>query len=106
MHTQAALNFSEFFERLSGCLEKLDKYCPRLKEYGELFEEFARVRGALSNFYSIVVDFCTKVVRRLQEKGALHNKLMSPNNDWYAALKPIFRYRSKAVSKFDETVRC
>ena len=68
---QAALNFSGFFERLSGCLEKLGKYCPRLKEYEKLFRESARVREALSDFYSIVVEFCTKVVRRLQEKGML-----------------------------------
>ena len=68
---QAVLNFSEFFDRLSGCLEKLGKCCPRLKEYEKRFGEFARVREALSDFYSIVVEFCTKVVRRLQERGML-----------------------------------
>ena len=89
MHIQAALNFSEFFERLSGCLERLGRYCPRLEEYGKLFEESARVRKALSDFYSIVVEFCTKVVRRLQKKGMLRNKITSPGNVQYAALKPI-----------------
>ena len=80
---QAALNSSEFFERLSSWLERLGKYCPRLEEYERLFKESTRVRAALSDFYSIVVEFCTKIVHRLQERGII----TSPNNLWYSALK-------------------
>ena len=67
---QAVLNFYEFFNRLSGCLEKLGKWSPRLKEYEKLFGQSTRIREALSDFYSIVVEFCTKVVCRLQERGS------------------------------------
>ena len=59
------------FEHWLRCIERLAKYLPRLKEYEKLFGESASVREALSDFYSIVVEFHTKAVRRLQERGML-----------------------------------
>ena len=63
-------NFSDYFENLSRCFEQVGKYCPRLDEYERLFGDSKRVRDVLSDFYAIVVVFCTKALKVIQENGS------------------------------------
>ncbi|KAA8907989.1 ankyrin repeat-containing domain protein [Sphaerosporella brunnea] len=65
----AALNFSDYFESLSRRFEQLGKSCPRLREYEKIFKDSVRVRDALSDYYAIVIEFCTKALLGIQEKG-------------------------------------
>ncbi|KAF8544009.1 hypothetical protein BDD12DRAFT_977932 [Trichophaea hybrida] len=65
----AAINFSDYFESLSRRFEQFSKYCPRLREYEKLFGDSVRVRDALSDFYAVVVVFCTKALGGIQEKA-------------------------------------
>lgn len=62
-------NFSDYFETLSQRFEQLGKHCPRLDKYEKLFGDSKRVRDVLSDFYAIVVVFCTKALKVIQEKG-------------------------------------
>ncbi|KAF7508070.1 hypothetical protein GJ744_009652 [Endocarpon pusillum] len=62
-------NFAEYFDKLSERVAQLSNYCPRLSEYKKLFPASARLQQALSDFYAIVVVFCSKALRVVQEKG-------------------------------------
>ncbi|KAF8241688.1 hypothetical protein K440DRAFT_591719, partial [Wilcoxina mikolae CBS 423.85] len=64
-----ASNFSDYFTKLSERFAQLGAYCPRLQEYKKLFQGSVRFRDALSNFYAIIVIFCTKALAPVQEKG-------------------------------------
>lgn len=50
-------------------MAQLSNYCPRLSEYEKLFPQAPRLQQALSDFYAIVVDFCSKALKGAQEKG-------------------------------------
>ncbi|KAF2785963.1 hypothetical protein K505DRAFT_344213, partial [Melanomma pulvis-pyrius CBS 109.77] len=63
-------NFAEYFEKLSQRINQLSTYCPQLSEYEKLFPTSARLQQAISAFYSIVVKFCSKALKVVQEKGA------------------------------------
>lgn len=65
-----ALNFANYFEKLSKRFALLSTYCPRLSAYEELFKGSIRLQTSLSDFYAVVVKFCTKALEVLQEKGA------------------------------------
>ncbi|KAH0551473.1 hypothetical protein GP486_007313, partial [Trichoglossum hirsutum] len=65
----ASSNFAEYFDRLSERIAQLGNYCPRLSEYEKLFPASRRLRQALSDFYAVVVVFCSKALRVLQERG-------------------------------------
>ena len=67
---QAALNFANYFEKLSQRFAQLSTYCPRLSAYEKLFKESIRLQSSLSDFYAVVVKFCTKALDVIQEKGA------------------------------------
>ena len=64
-----ALNFASYFEKLSERFAQLSDYCPRLSAYTELFKESIRLQTSLSDFYVVVVKFCTKALEVIQEKG-------------------------------------
>jgi hypothetical protein len=54
---------------LSERIAQLSNYCPRFSEYEKLFPSSARVQQALSDFYAIIVKFCSKALGVIQEKG-------------------------------------
>ncbi|PSN61265.1 hypothetical protein BS50DRAFT_157349 [Corynespora cassiicola Philippines] len=60
-------NFAEYFDKLSERVAQLSTYCPRLSEYEKLFPLSIRLQTALSNFYAIVVNFCSKALQTIQE---------------------------------------
>ncbi|KAI9658885.1 MAG: hypothetical protein M1821_001845, partial [Bathelium mastoideum] len=62
-------NVTEYFEKLSRRVAQLSIYCPRLLEYEKLFPTSIRVQEALSDFYAIVVVFCSKALKVVQNKG-------------------------------------
>ncbi|KAF8252017.1 hypothetical protein K440DRAFT_658299 [Wilcoxina mikolae CBS 423.85] len=64
-----ASNFSSYFEKLSERFAQLGTYCPRLREYEKLFKNSVRFRNSLSNFYAVIIMFCTKALAPIQEKG-------------------------------------
>lgn len=68
-NVQAALNFATYFDKLSERFAHLSTYCPRLSEYEKLFKESIRLQTSLSNFYAVLVQFCTKALKVVQEKG-------------------------------------
>jgi len=49
--------------------EQLGKLCPRLCEDEKLIDDSVRVGDALSDFYAVVVVFCTKALGVIQNKG-------------------------------------
>ncbi|KAF2624033.1 hypothetical protein BU25DRAFT_493930 [Macroventuria anomochaeta] len=63
-------NFSEYFEKLSERIAQLSNYCPRFSEYDKLFPTSIRLQQALSDFYAVVVSFCSKALHVIQERGA------------------------------------
>jgi hypothetical protein len=63
------VNYSDYFEKISRRFEEFGKYCPRLKEYEKLFNGSVRVRDAVSEFHATVIEFCTKALLGIQEKG-------------------------------------
>ncbi|KAI9773765.1 MAG: hypothetical protein M1839_001997 [Geoglossum umbratile] len=65
----ATVNFAEYFEKLSKRVAQLSTYCPRLSEYEKLFGASLRLQDALSDFYAIIVVFCSKALQVVQEKG-------------------------------------
>ncbi|KAF2183636.1 hypothetical protein K469DRAFT_689781 [Zopfia rhizophila CBS 207.26] len=67
---QVSSNFAEYFDKLSKLVAQLSNYCPRFSKYKKLFPTSVRLQQALSNFYSIIVKFCSKALRVVQEKGA------------------------------------
>ena len=73
---QVSSNFAEYFDKLSERIAQLSNYCPRFSEYKKLFPTSARLQQALSDFYAVVVKFCLKALRVVQEKG----KEASPNH--------------------------
>lgn len=68
-NVQAALNFASYFEKLSMRFAQLSIYCPRLSAYEKLFNESIRLQKSLSDFYAVIVKFCTKALEVIQEKG-------------------------------------
>ncbi|OCL01600.1 hypothetical protein AOQ84DRAFT_383587, partial [Glonium stellatum] len=62
-------NFTEYFDKLSERLAQFSNYCPRLSEYEKLFPASPRLQQALSDFYAVVVSFCSKALGVVQEKG-------------------------------------
>lgn len=67
---QAALNFASYFEKLSERFAQLSTYCPRLSAYEKLFKESTRLQKSLSDFYAVIVKFCTKALEVIQDRGA------------------------------------
>lgn len=67
---QVALSFATFFEKLSERFAQLSTYCPRLSAYGKLFKGSIRLQTSLSDFYAVVVKFCTNALKVIQQKGA------------------------------------
>ena len=63
------LNFSDYFEKLSKFFAQIGAYCPRLKEYEQLFRSSKRFRDAIDDFYANLVIFCTKALHVFQEPG-------------------------------------
>lgn len=55
-------NMIESFAQLSIC-------CPRLNTYQELFKESTRLQTSLSDFFALIVKFCTKAMEIISEKG-------------------------------------
>jgi len=76
---QVSSNFAEYFDKLSKLVAQLSNYCPRFSEYEKCFPTSVRLQQALSDFYSIVVKFCSKALGVVQEKGKVaslaHNGL-------------------------------
>jgi hypothetical protein len=68
---KAFSNFADYFEKLSEKISQLGNYCPRFNEYEKLFPQSSRLQHALSDFYAIVVRFCSKAFGAIQEKGQL-----------------------------------
>ena len=68
---QMSLKFAGYFEKLSERFAQLSAYCPRYTAYERLFKQSQRVRDSLENFYAIIVKFCTKALRVIQERGTL-----------------------------------
>ena len=66
---QAALNFANYFEKLSKRFAQLSTYYPRLSAYEKLFKESTRLQISLSDFFAVVVKFCAKALEVIQEKG-------------------------------------
>ncbi|KAN0081756.1 ankyrin [Elaphomyces granulatus] len=62
-------NFAEYFEKLSKSIAQISVYCPRISEYEKIFGGSARLQHALSDFYAIIVLFCSKALLVVQEKG-------------------------------------
>ncbi|PSN59122.1 hypothetical protein BS50DRAFT_626869, partial [Corynespora cassiicola Philippines] len=62
-------NFADYLDKLSERVAQLSTYCPRLSEYEKLFPLSIRLQTVLSNFYAIVVNFCSKALRMIQEGG-------------------------------------
>lgn len=63
------LNFASYFDKLSERFAQLSTYCPRLSAYEKLFKESTRLQASLSDFYAVLVKFCTKAMEVVQEKG-------------------------------------
>jgi len=64
------MKFTGHFEKLSEYMEQINKYCPRLQAYKEIFNEFQRFRDAVDDFYAIVIVFCTEALKSVQGKGS------------------------------------
>ncbi|CAI6270740.1 unnamed protein product [Periconia digitata] len=64
-----SLNFVEYFDKLSKTVAQFSNYCPRLSEYEKLFPTSVRLQQALADFYAVVVQFCSKALGVIQEKG-------------------------------------
>ncbi|KAF2190029.1 hypothetical protein K469DRAFT_22338 [Zopfia rhizophila CBS 207.26] len=62
-------NFADYFDKLSERIAQFSNYCPRLSEYEKLFPASPRLQQALSDFYAVVVVFCSKALMVVQEKG-------------------------------------
>ncbi|CAN9448759.1 unnamed protein product [Alternaria alternata] len=62
-------NFAEYFDKLSERVAQLSNYCPRFSEYEKLFSTSTRLQQALSDFYAVVVSFCSKALHVIKEKG-------------------------------------
>jgi hypothetical protein len=75
----------------------LSTYCPRLSEYEKLFLASPRLQNALSDFYAVVVVFCSKALRVVQEKGeTILNNYSLTNSKSHATLIGIKRF-SKSI---------
>lgn len=83
-----SLNFAEYFDRLSERVAQLSNYCPRLSEYEKIFPASPRLQLALSDFYAVVVDFCSKALKPVQEKGKNEN----PNHDSLCGFRALLFY--------------
>ena len=68
-YAQAALGFATYFDKLSKRFAQLSTYCPRLGAYEQLFQGSTRLQSALSDFYAIIVKFCSQALRVLAEYG-------------------------------------
>jgi hypothetical protein len=62
---------------LSERVAQLSIYCPRLSEYKKLFQESLRLQQAISDFYAVVVVFCSKALKVVQKKGENESPLIA-----------------------------
>ena len=69
---QDAMNFPNYFEKMVKSFSQLSTYCPQLNTYEKLFKESTRLQTSLSNFYALIVIFCTKTLEVKLEKGTIH----------------------------------
>jgi len=63
------MNFTGYLAKLSEYMEQVNKYCPQLDQYKEIFNEFPRFREAVDYFYAIVIGFCTDTLKIVQGQG-------------------------------------
>lgn len=63
-----AVNFSGFFEKLAEIFQSIGSVSPILKEFQALFSESSGLRESLSEFYAVVVEFCTEALQFLKKE--------------------------------------
>lgn len=66
------MNFPNHFEKVVKSFAQLSTCCPRLNTYEKLFKESTRLQTSLSDFYALIVMFCTKAFEVKLEKGTIH----------------------------------
>lgn len=66
---QAAMNSPKCLEKMVESFAQLSIYCPGLNTYEKLFKESTRLQTSLSDFYALIVKFCTRMLEVIPEKG-------------------------------------
>lgn len=101
---QAALNFANYFEKLSERFAQLSTYCPRLNVYEKLFKGSIRLQNSLSDFYAVVVKFCTKALEVIQQK-ATKRFVQSLWKDFKGDFRQLEENISAAKEEVDEEIK-
>lgn len=71
-----ALDLARFFEKLAEMFRAIGCVCPILKGFQENFSESPELRESMSEFYAVVVEFCTESFQFLKKNCKCPNFLL------------------------------
>ncbi|KAI0439897.1 hypothetical protein F4803DRAFT_529395 [Xylaria telfairii] len=63
---QIVLNYTSYYEAISGLFLKLGQLCPLFAEYGALYPSSKQLQKSLSDFHASIVRCCKHVIEAIQ----------------------------------------
>ncbi|MCJ1309800.1 hypothetical protein MMC25_003461 [Agyrium rufum] len=96
-----ASNGIGYFDKLTEYFMRLQNVCPRLSEYGSLYQEVPRLQSAITEYFATVVRFCSATVTRSQ-RTSLRNlalTVLSPRETDFGRFEIELRHRYHEVNE-------
>ena len=76
-------NFGEYFEKLATLFDSIGKACPRIREFGTLYESSTSLQDLVCRYFAGVIEICGKVLKVSRRPGIMQFSI--------AAFKPFER---------------
>jgi NACHT domain len=62
-------NFGQYFEKLATLFDSIGKACPRIREFGTLYESSTSLQDLVCRYFAGVIEICGKVLKVSRRPG-------------------------------------
>lgn len=90
-------NIASYFDKITKMIEKIGRFCPTYQKFGQLYQGCVGLQQALCEYYVVIVELCTKVIKISQRTWA--SQTFSPILNPFESEFESFLERLEAASE-------